>query len=292
VTDTKKTKTEEAKAAKNAATIAKAEAINLEGSLAGITKASLEAQEAFAEVGKRLQAKYEELSAVEDAIKLKKEDLKLLHGQDKLLKEISELEAEKAKIEATNKQLEEDLQVARDREEAEFQYKRNQERKAEDDARKETLRLEANKERDRKEAFEKDLKTREEVLQTKETDYQQAIAKIATFDSELDKRVNAEVGKEKGILTSKFEAEKRIIAVEHKAQIDGLNKDIEHANKTIVAKEIELASLREQLAKAVDSQTALAKATVEGANDKKALADAQSLITNVGSNGRGPTARS
>jgi hypothetical protein len=291
VTDTKKTKTEEAKATKNAATLAKAEAVNLETSLANITKASLETQEAFADVSRRLITKYEELGAVEEAIKLKKEDLKL-HGQDKLLKEISELEAEKAKIEATNKQLEEDLQVARDREEAEFQYKRNQERKAEDDARKETLRLEANKERDRKEAFEKDLKTREEVLQTKETEFQQALAKIATFDTELATKINAEVGKEKGILTSKFEAEKRIIAVEHKAQIDGLNKDIEHANKTIVAKEIELASLREQLAKAVDSQTALAKATVEGANDKKALADAQSLITNVGSNGRGPTARS
>jgi colicin import membrane protein len=281
-----KTKNEEAKTAKNAATIAKAEAINLESSLAGITKASLEAQEAFAEVGKRLQAKYEELSAVEDAIKLKKDDLKALHGQDKLLKEISELEAEKVKIEATNKQLEDDLKVARDREEVEFKYKRDQERKGEEDARKEELRLEANKERDRKEAFEKDLRIRMETLQARETEYQTALAKNATFDQELAAKVNAEVGKEKGMLTSKFEAEKKLIAVEHKAVVDGLNKDIEHANKTIAAVHVELGAVRAQLEKALQANMELASKTVEGANDKKSLADMQSIVTTVGNNGQ------
>jgi hypothetical protein len=281
-----KTKNEEAKTAKNAATLAKAEAINLEGSLAGITKASLEAQEAFAEVGKRLQAKYEELSAVEDAIKLKKEDLKLLHGQDKLLKEISELEAEKVKIEATNKQLEEDLKVARDREDAQFIYDRDLRRKGEEDARKEELRLEANKERDRKEAFEKDLKIRTEALVAKETEYQTAIAKNATFDAELAAKVNAEVGKEKGIQESKFNAEKKLIAVEHKAVVDGLNKDIEHANKTIAAKDVELGAVRAQLEKALQANMELASKTVEGANDKKSLADMQSIVTTVGNNGQ------
>jgi len=291
VSDTKQTKSEEAKNAKNAATLAKAGAVNLESSLAGITRASLEAQEAFADVGKRLITKYEELGAVEEAIKLKKDDLKALHGQDKILKEISELEAEKTKIEAANKQLEEDLSIARDREDADFQYNRMQARKAEADLWNESVRIRNNTERDRQEAFEKDLKVRNEILQAREKDYTDAITKLATFEDELARRVNAEVGKEKAILTSKFEADKKLTEVTHKAEISGLQKDIGHALETIVAKDATIANLQEQLKTAIDAQTALAKAAVEGANDKKALADAQSLFTNTAGAANGKRAQ-
>lgn len=291
MSDTKQTKSEEAKNAKNAATLAKAGAVNLESSLAGITRASLEAQEAFADVGKRLITKYEELGAVEEAIKLKKDDLKALHGQDKILKEISELEAEKTKIEAANKQLEEDLSIARDREDADFQYNRMQARKAEADLWNESVRIRNNTERDRQEAFEKDLKVRNEILQAREKDYTDAITKLATFEDELARRVNAEVGKEKAILTSKFEADKKLTEVTHKAEISGLQKDIGHALETIVAKDATIANLQEQLKTAIDAQTALAKAAVEGANDKKALADAQSLFTNTAGAANGKRAQ-
>lgn len=285
MSDNKQTKSEEAKSTKNAATLAKAAAVNLESSLAGITKASLEAQEAFADIGKRLITKYEELGAVEEAIKLKKEDLKLLHGQDKLLKEISELEAEKTKIEAANKQLEEDLSISIAREDADYQYNLLRTRKAEADLWSESVRVRNNSERDRQEAFEKDLKFRNDVLQAQEKDYKDAIAKLATFEDELAKRINAEVGKEKAILTSKFEADKKLIEVTHKAEISGLQKDIGHALETIVSKDATIANLQEQLKTALEAQTSLAKATVEGANDKKSLAEMQGIVATVGSNG-------
>lgn len=292
MSDIKKTttKSEEAKTAKSAATLAKAEAVNLESSLAGITKASLEAQEAFADVGKRLITKYEELGAVEDAIKLKKEDLKTLHGQDKILLSISELEAEKVKIEVANKQLEDDLKVARDREEAQFSYDRDQKRKKADDDWAEEVRVRKLQEKERQEAFDKDHKARNEALAAQEKQYQDAIAKAATFDTEVANKVKAEVGKETGILTARFEAEKKLTAVEHKAVVDGLNKDIVHLKETVTAKDAEIASLNEKLSRALDAQTTLAKATVESATNTKALADAQALITNVG-NGARPTGR-
>lgn len=280
-----KTKSQQAKSVKDSTTLAKAEAVNLEFTLENLSKTTLSVNETLATIGKTLVEKYAELESVQDAIKLKKEEMKELHGADKILLSISDLEAEKEKAYQDNVRVANELAEGRAREEQQFQYNLAQKRKQDDDAWAEQLRVRNNQERDRREAFEKDLKVRNELLQAQEKEYQEAIAKLATFDAELEKKVNSEVGKERGILTSKFEQEKRILAVEHGAQVSGLQKDIEHANKTIASKDTEILTLREQLAKAIQSQTELASKTVEGANDRKSLAEMQAIVTNVGGNG-------
>lgn len=294
----KVTKSKQAQAATDSNVLVKAKAFKLDDALAGVTKTQTQLQDILAGVQKEVIAKVADLETLEQAIELKKQEMATLHGAEKILLTIDELQIqhdatidrlgkERDEIVAKNKDLKVELEVTRTREEANFQYERSQRHKLEDDQWAEKVRIRSNQERDRIEAFEKDLANRESVLASKEKEYNEALAKAATFDAELDKRVNAEVGREKGILTSKFEADKRLIDVQHKAEVDGLKKDIEHATKTATAKDLEIASLKEQLAKALEAQTVLAKATVESATNTKALADAQALITNVGgSNGQ------
>jgi len=298
VSTKKVTKSKQAQAATDSNVLVKAKAFKLDDALAGVTKTQTQLQDILAGVQKEVIAKVADLETLEQAIELKKQEMATLHGAEKILLTIDELQIqhdatidrlgkERDEIVAKNKDLKVELEVTRTREEANFQYERSQRHKLEDDQWAEKVRIRSNQERDRIEAFEKDLANRESVLASKEKEYNEALAKAATFDAELDKRVNAEVGREKGILTSKFEADKRLIDVQHKAEVDGLKKDIEHATKTATAKDLEIASLKEQLAKALEAQTVLAKATVESATNTKALADAQALITNVGgSNGQ------
>lgn len=288
-TDDKKTKEQQRKAAKAATTLARAEALDLEAALSGLTKASLEVNETFADIGKGLITRAEELKAIEGTITLKKEEMKTLHGADKILLTIDELEQERKNIELENVRLRADKQAERDRDDATFLYNRDQARKKENDAWQETLRVRNNAERDRQEAADKDHKVRNDTLVAKEQQYQDALTKLATFDAEVQKAVTTAEKILANVLNKDNAHQTQLTAVQHKATVDGLEKEINHNRVTITSKEVEIVSLKEQLAKAIEAQTVLAGKTVDAANSEKARADALATFGSIQSgNGQRP----
>lgn len=257
----------------------------METTLKTLSATTLSINDTLANIGKTLIEKHTELGAIQEAISIRRQEMEDLHGVDKIALEISDLEAMRNKMIQDNDQIRRDLVGSRDREESEFRYRLCQERLEEKDDWMAHLRVRNNQERDRRDAFDRDLALRGQALQEQENSYKEALTKVATFDADVEKRVNAEVGKERGILTGKFEQEKRILAIEHTAQVAGLQKDVDHARQVIASKDAEILTLREQLATAVKAQTDLASKTVEGANDRKSLSEMQAIITNVGGNG-------
>lgn len=298
-----KTKKQQAQATRNTASISKAQAIDLSKTLNGITSAGVTIQGTLSKISEEIIQKHAELQAVDDSIALKKQDMQNLHGVDQVLLTIDEAKALHAQYldeQANEKQqLAEDYQKLqaqraqdRTREEADYSYKLTQNRKADNDNWTEQVRVRTNAERDRLEAFERDVTTREFALKTKETDYQNALAKAATFDEEVKKEVSRAEAILKNVLTKDFSHQAQIATIQHTTQVEKLQFDNARLAQTAATAEAQIKELQTQLKTAYEENVKLARAAVDGAANSKAQSEALALMTNIGGNGNGARPRS
>lgn len=277
----------------NAAAVAHAEAVDLTYSLQSLSGAGVEIQQTLSKISENLIGKHAELLAVDTTIKIKKQELAALHGVDSVLlsiddaktlqsETIEELNREREAIKASNNLLEENLNQQRKREDAEFVYQLNQRRKQDADAWAEQVRVRANTERDRQETFEKSFSFREEGIKKQETAYTEAIAKLATFDAELKAKSDREVAIALNSLKKDYTHQMELVDVKHGSEILRMGNEVASNSKTIAAQEKQIADLQTQLKAAQEAQITLAKATVDGASNKAAQADALALMSGLG----------
>lgn len=292
------TKKQQAQSTKNNAALTKATNIDLTKSLGALANSGVQIQGTLSKISEELITKFAELEAVDSSIALKKQELEALHGADQLLLSIDELKVKHADtIEDLAKQ-----RLAIEEENAEFQRskaeeaRRDQEnfnynlvklRQAEADKYAEEIRTRNNTERDRQEFFEKDIKTRNETLLLKESAYNEAINKAATFESDLQKAVDKQVAIATNTLKKDFEHQKQLADMQATSNLDKMKHDnvrlVEAANNL----ETRVTELNAQLKAAYDKNSELASKAVEAANNKAAQADALALVTGIGStNGR------
>jgi hypothetical protein len=291
-----KSKSQQAKSIKDKGTVAKASSIDLAQAGASINAAQIKVNKTLASIQAELVEKHGELEAINGTIELKKQELADLHGADNVLRHIDELRVQLeqkkeatdkavAELEAAEDQAQRDLEEGRRREQEAFDYGLNQRRKAEQDAWAEQVRLRNNQERDREDQLKKGWAEREAELAKKEASYFEALKKAETFEAEVEKRVKEEVNKAVAAVTRDNTHATKLSEVTHKAEVAGLQKDVESAKEGIKRLEGELTATKLQLDKAIEAQVTLAKATVEGANSDKTMATATSLLNNIGGNG-------
>jgi chromosome segregation ATPase len=294
-----KTKKQQAQTSRNTATLSKASNLDLHKSLNSLTTAGVAIQGTLSKISEELITKHAELQAVDDAILLKKTEMENLHGVDQVLLTIDEANAQYRNLRDTQEREQEELRnvyeyeaeqkektQARKREEEE--YKLQQTRKLEADTWAEKIRLRANEERDRHEKFEKDHAERESVLHSKEAAYNDAIAKISTFDVELKKESDKIVAIISNTLKKDFAHETAMTAVKHEAELSKIRFDNQRLVETANNMEKQVLELQSQLKSAHEAQTQLAKDAVSAAATQKNIADMQSLVTNIGGNGTRP----
>ncbi len=294
-----KTKKQQVTESKNKASVEKASGLKIDQALNSLTKAGLEIQQTLSGVSAGLIEKYSDLKAVEDSISLKKAELSALHDADKILlsidelkaeheKEVQRLEQERQDIENANIQLRQDIEETRRRQQAEFDYNLAQARKQDNDQYLETVRQAKLKEQIRQEEFERDIERRQNELKLKEAAYNDAFAKNATFEAEVEARTKAEVGKATAIQRKDFEHEKQLSAIQHKAELDKTISNNQVLAAQLADKEKTIQELQDQLKAAHAANTSLAAKAVEAGNNKQAQADALALVTNIGGNGQRP----
>ena len=298
-----KTKKQQAQSARNTASISKAQSIDLSKTLSGITSAGVTIQGTLSKISEEIIQKHAELQAVDDSIALKKQDMTNLHGVDQVLLSIDEAKAlhvlaleEQEKEKAQLAQDERDRQAQRAqeraREEEAYSYKLTQNRKNDIDVWNEQVRVRTNAERDRQEAFEKDVANREFVLKTKETEYQAALTKAATFDDEVKKEVTRAEAILKNVLTKDFSHQAQIATIQHTTQVEKLQFDNQRLTQTAASADAQVKELQTQLKTAYEENVKLARAAVDGAANSKAQSEALALMTNIGGNGNGARPRS
>jgi hypothetical protein len=297
------TKKQQVQQNKNAVSIGKAASVNIGASLSAISATSVKIQGDLSKISEELIQKHAELQAVDEAIALKKQDMQNLHGVDQVLLTIDEAKAQHTQyLEEQQKQKEhlaqENLAVLaqraqeRGREQEDFGYKLQQARKADNDAWNEQVRIRTNAERDRQEAFEKDVANREAVLKLKETEYQAALAKAATFDQDVAKEIKKAEAIITNVLTKDFNHKAEIAAMQNQTHVEKLQFDNQRYQQTMVVNEAQIKELQAQLKDAYAKNAELATKAVEGASNKQAQADALALVTNIGGNGNGARPRS
>ena len=298
-----KTKKQQAQVAKNTASITKAQSIDLSKTLSALSAAGVGIQGTLSKISEEIIQKHAELQAVDDAIALKKQDMQNLHGVDQVLLSIDEAKAQHAQfLEDQQKEKErlqeENLAVLaqraqeRKREEEEFNYNLQQTLKAEQDAWTEQVRVRNNQERDRREAFEKDVLNRELALKQKETEYQAALAKAATFDEEVKKEVTKAEAILKNVLTKDFQHQAQIAQLQHQTAVEKLQFDNQRLTVAAAADAATIKDLQAQLKTAYEENVKLARAAVDGAANSKAQSEALALMTNIGGGSNGARPRS
>jgi colicin import membrane protein len=285
---------------KNKATVEKASSLQIDKTLANISGVGLQIQSTLAQVSEQLVTKHSELKAVDDAIALKKQELEALHGADKVLMSIDELNTqhahtletlykEREEIKAANALLNQELATARSREEKEYQYKTQQARKNEQDKFDEEVRVRNRDEKIRQEIFEKSFSERDAVLNAKEKQYNDALTRLATFEVEVKKESDKAAAIAVNSVKKEYDHQIAMIQVTHKSEVDKLKFDNQRLVESGNNLEKTIETLQTHLATAQAAQTQLAKDAVAAAANQKATADMQALLTNIGgSNGTRP----
>lgn len=295
----KNTKKQQVQANKNASALGKAAAVDLSQALNSLSQFGIKTQSTLASIQEELIQKHGELQAVDEAIRLKKQEMETLHGVDNVLlsiddakaqhaAELAKMEQEREDLKKQFTELKQQLETQRARDDEEYRYKLSLQRKTDTDAWNEQVRLRANDERDRKEKFEKDLAFREEVLKSKETAYQDALTKVANFDADVKKESDKNVAIATNALKKDYEHKIELTKVQHDSEVGKLKHDNERLIQAHNNLEAQLKEVQAQLKEAYTKNTELAAKAVEAGNNKQAQADALALVTNIGGNGTRP----
>lgn len=295
-----KTKKQQAQTTRNTAAITKASSLDLSKSLNALSTSGVTIQGTLSKISEELITQHAELQAVGDAIALKKAEMEALHGVDQVLLTLDEArENHRLNLEQMKKELDEAKQAHtllvqqnaqnRARDEANYGYDLQQRRKAETNEWEEEMRLRRRDELIIQEKFEKGHAERELALRQKETEYQQALAKLATFDAEVKKETDSRVIMTANSLKQEFQHKTELATIQHKSDIDRLSNSLNILATTLADKDASIKDLQAQLKAAHDANASLAAKAVEGASNKQAQAEAMAVFTNIGgSNGARP----
>lgn len=282
-------------------TLVKAAGINIDAALTGVVTAQTKIINTFGQIQESLIVKHGDLAAIEEAISLKASELETLHGKDQALLTLDEIRVQHAQFVAQRDEERKVLQAQYDRtkadlaemhrrEVADFVYHRNLERKQDEDnwqaAVEDRRRVEDRRQKD----VEQQIADRLAELTVREIAAKAALDKELTFDARVDAEVKKQVAINTATSTRNHEVAVHTTNIQHAAALSNLTKDVEHLQRTLTAKDVEIHELKVSLAKAVEAQTTLARAAVDAASNTKAQADAMALMTNIGG-GNGTRAR-
>jgi len=275
-------KRKQAQDSRNAVALDKAGSLQLDKALGDVSSTSIIVQSLFGKISEELVTKHSELKAINDAIDLKKTELTDLHGKDRILLSIDDLNVEFKKEQDRITQEREEIQRELQQQDAAFEYNRNQERKAANDRWDEVVRVRERDQKIKEEEFEKLHKAKHDELKAIDLEYKSAIEKVKSFDDVVKKEVDKQVSIVSNVLKKDHAHQLEIIHIQHTSAVDRLVADSARLNDTITANNVLISSLQSQLAAAHAAQTKLASEAVSAAANQKGMADMQSLITNIG----------
>lgn len=274
--------------------------LTAESAVKKVTEAGLTINKTLAGINEQVISLVEELKKLDEAIKLKTEELASLHGKDVAASAIDVLVAEydrrKADLQAEVERLQKESaeararfaaelaaereasEVARKRAEEEYSYNIQLQRKKEQDAFQESMRLQGALERDRKETLEKEWAVREEALKQREKELEDLRKQVADFPAVLKKDTDAAAAIAGNRVKSEWElkftlAQKDAETAQRVASME-INSLKEANHKQAQA----LQTLQTELAEAKRQVQAIAEKALESASGARALAEVQGVI--------------
>lgn len=293
-------KEQEARSSHARNVLADVSSLTAEAAVKKVTEAGLSINKTLGGINEQVISLVEELKKLDEAIKLKTDELAALHGKDVAASAIdllvteydkkrAELQAEmdlrQREIMEKRALFETDLaatrqaaEVARKRSEEEYAYAIQQQRKKEQDAFAEQMRVQAAAERDRKEKLEKDWAEREAKLKAQENEFQALKEQVANFPNVLKKAEDAAASIAGNRMKSEWEMKFTLAQKDSEAALKVAALEVQNLKMTSQKQETEISSLREALKAAEEKVRSIAEKALESASGARALAEVQGVI--------------
>lgn len=302
-------KEKESNAAHKRAVIAATSSMTAEAAVKKVTEAGLTINKTLADVNSQVVQLVDEMRRLDEAIRIKQEELESVHGREQALREIDQLQADfelrKAELNTEMERLQRDItetrakaasemaaereaaEVAHQRAEEEYQYKSNQSRRQQEDAWLETMRRRNREADDLRDAREREWTAREEALKAREQELETLRKQVSEFPAILAKEKDTAGA----IVGNKVKSE-------WETRVALLQKDME-TNGKISASTIEslraensrllttIERLNGELTEAKKQVQSIAERALESASGARALSEVQSVISNRDQQGRG-----
>lgn len=281
-----------------AETLKAVDAMNLETVIDNVGKLQVELSTTLGNVTAELTTRIREKDQLDEAIDLKKEQLKTLHGIEVTATTLDEIQATKEEAEQALKKFEADslatqaeltkrLRTEREREEKDYVYNRDLTRRKERDDYEAELAKAKREEAERAEILKKDWLKREHELQAKEQELVTLRAQAAAFPEELKKETEKKVAIATSAQKREYEHEKAIAAKDAENKLAIRDAQIASLEGTIAALREQIARIEAQLEAArSDAKDVTTKALESASGREVAAAYRQSVDTRDASAGK------
>jgi len=276
--------------------------LTAESAVKKVTEAGLTINKTLAGINEQVISLVDELRKLDEAIKLKNEELSGLHGKDVIASALDVLVAEydkkKAEFQLEMERLTEEMadtrarfaadmatereatETARKRAEEEYQYNTQLQRKKEQDAFAEQLRQQSAAERDRKEKLEKEWATREEGLKLREKELEDLRKQVADFPTVLKKETDAAASAAGHRVKAEWELKFTLAQKDGETALRVANMEIASLKESTTRQAQSIQALQTELAEAKRQVQAIAEKALESASGARALAEVQGVISN------------
>jgi hypothetical protein len=293
-------KEQEARQSHAQAVLTEVSSVTAESAVKKVTEAGLTINRTLAGINEQVIALVEELKQLDEAIRLKTEELTGLHGKDIAASAIDvlvvEYDRKKAELQAEMERLQNEIaetrskfatdlkaeqeasELARKRAEEEYGYALQQQRKKDQDAFAEQLRVQAAAERDRKEKLEKDWATREEGLKLREKELEDLRKQVTDFPTVLKKESDAAAAIAGNRVKHEWEVKFTLAQKDAETAQRVANMEIASLKETNAKQAQALQALQSELAEAKRQVQTIAEKALESASGARALAEVQGVI--------------
>jgi chromosome segregation ATPase len=274
--------------------------LSAESAVKKVTEAGLTINKTLGGINEQVISLVEELKKLDEAIKLKTEELAALHGKDVAASAIDVLVAEydkkKAELEAEMERLHKEIsetrtkfaadlaaereasEVARKRAEEEYVYSIQLQRKKEQDAFAEQLRQQGATERDRKEKLEKEWAARDEALKLREKELEELRRQVADFPVVLKKETDAAAAIAGNRVKHDWEMKLTLAQKDAETAQRVASMEIASLKETNARQAQSLQALQNELVEAKRQVQTIAEKALESASGARALAEVQGVI--------------
>jgi hypothetical protein len=263
--------------------------LNLDSVSSNIASTQVEVQQSLAGLSAKLVEQLQVLRDVEDAIKLKREEMKQLYDIEAGAIELDEMDA---KIEAQREAWEEE-QARKQREfaehqsernkqwvrsEEEYQYKLTMERRKAEDAFGVKMAQQERANKDKQEALEKDWANREAELKKQEKELEDLRAQVANFPEVAKKEVNGAVAVAVNSVKKEYET-KALLATKDTETVQKLaNQEVASLKQTIEKLNAQLADVKTQLEQAHRDAKEISAKALDSASGRSAMEALQKVL--------------
>jgi phosphopantetheinyl transferase (holo-ACP synthase) len=283
------TVTEKVEQVKTEAVVQQAKTFDTDSLANHFTKVSLDVGRKLAEAGNQATAAISTLRGIEQAIEVKRQELKDLYGLadeavtlDDLRRDIeAQREAWDAETAARAQRLAQDdadLKVARTREREEYEYAKARERRKAQEDFDGHLAAARKAEADRVELMGKDWAAREAALKAMEREVVDLRAAVAGHPAAVKKEADAQVAVATNSLKRGLEMDFALKAKDTATELQLAKAETANCRTEIGRLNQSLAELREQLAQAHRSAQSVAEKALESASGRQSLEVLQSSI--------------